>query len=678
MSNYKNPFSVYNTNGMPPEQISELFAEPFDLFNIKASDIQDEKSSIIFVGGRGTGKTMILRQFSYNVQKVSLLDASTFLNKVKNDKYIGIYFRVDNPLLRSLDNIALYSNKPDFAESIFTHYFELTVFKDYLEIIKIFLLDKAFKKESEIYNNIIETLKKLIDCSETSSIFDIDKLLEFVVNQINYIWKYQSEKAIDIDENVVFSPSCGMMLQGRLTNNFLKTSIMEIFNLLDVNILLLIDEFENFSEIQQKVINTAMRFNNNYGVSFRIGMRPNGFKTYDTLDKIDFIKEGRDYRKIEIGFSSIRKGAELYMDLVKKVSNKRLALYPRFYGRSIEDFLEKSENLEMEAKEIVKNRTTHFDVYIKLINKQNGTIFTFDNLHCLRHENPLFEMENLRLLLSGKSLEYVNRAFNDYLKNNDSEECKKYSNDYDKKYKLSFIFILCSIYHIEKKKYYSFTDYCQMSSGIVGCFLELCRKAFDIAFFKEREALFNGHISANIQTDAAYEYAQAEREQIRRIAIYGGQLNTFIDNIGNSFSYIHKDLYMRYPETNLFPVILDSLTDDNRKIIETACVWSLLIKKPNAQDTNAKGKKQDVYFLNRILAPSYKISYRTRGGLNPILVNDSYFETSFNPLNILKIKSKKGTKNKDKKQMELFSLIGEENAMYDNTVSLINNDKQEK
>ena len=107
MYNYRNPFSEYDTNVMSSEQISEFFTEPYDSFTIPESKIINDKSPIIFVGGRGTGKTMLLRQFSYNVQKIAKNE--TYLEKIRRTKYIGIYFRVDKPLLQSLAALGDYS-----------------------------------------------------------------------------------------------------------------------------------------------------------------------------------------------------------------------------------------------------------------------------------------------------------------------------------------------------------------------------------------------------------------------------------------------------------------------------------------------------------------------------------------------------------------------------------------
>jgi len=636
MCTYKNPFAEYNSNTMTSQQIAELFAEPFELFNISTSDITGDKSSIVFVGGRGTGKTMLLRQFSYNVQKV-LANKDAFLQKVKTDKYIGIYFRVDTPLLRSLEMCTSNCTDNNESASIFTHYFELAVFKEYLEVIKILLNDAGIDKENAAYKNAVTELAQLL--YKQTSFKDIDELLKFVVDQINYIWAYQSQKAIDVNDTSHFEPSCGPILSGRLTNEFCKCSLLKTLGIENTCILLLIDEFENFSKEIQKAINTAMRFTKDYGARLRIGMRPSGFKTYDTLNADDFVKEGRDYRKVEFGNPLVYKmNSSVYPELLKKIAAKRLALVPEFKGKEITDFLGEKENLENEAKSIVDGKATHIEQYLKKINKVRKRLklpsLDIDSLSKLRDDNPLYEMENLRLLLRGDKLEDVIKAFEDYKNGIKSPERKKYADDYVKKYKLSFVFVLVSIYKKEKKWYYGFTDFYQLSSGIIGGFLELCRRTFELAYFKDYEKLFQGKIADQIQTDAAYDYAYSERDMIQRIAKHGKKLSTFIDNVGNVFSYLHSDLHIKYPETNQFP-ISPQLSKENDDLIQLACMWSLIIKKQNVQDTKGTKNKQDLYILNRILAPVFKISYRTRGGINPVVVTDDYFETCFDPKSVV-------------------------------------------
>lgn len=659
MFNYKNPFSEFDTNVMSSEQISELFTEPYDSFTIPESKIIEDKSPIIFIGGRGTGKTMLLRQFSYNVQKICET-GKTYLEKLKETKYIGIYFRVDKPLLQSLSSLGKVCPIENFEESIFTHFFELTIFKEYIEIIKILEHDANIVYKDKLYSEILSEILKIFPASKDLVCYNIDDLLRFVINEINYIWDFQSKKAIDIDESVRFTPKCNLILQGRLSDEFCKTKVFELLGLSGITILLLIDEFESFSDKQQMVINAAMRYNKEYGTRLRIGMRPYGFKTYDTVNSEDFVKEGRDYSKIEFDNPLVKKqNNKSYFELVEKIARKRLASVPMFAGMNIVDILGNEEDLEDEAKNIVKGKSKHIEIYLNEINKKKhgSDILNIDSLKNIRDDNPLYEMECLRLLLKGESLEYVEKALHDYKNKIKSIESKKFSDDYDKKYKLSFVFVLCSIYKREKKGYYGFNDYCYLSSGIIGAFIELCRRAFDLAYFKDSFALQQGIILKDIQTDAAYEYAYAERDMIRRISEYGKKLEIFINNLGNAFSYIHRDIYLRYPETNMFPASTD-LSEDNKNLLDIACRWSLIIKKPNIQDASGQNNNCDMFMLSRVFSPAFKISYRTRGGINPIKkLTDSFFSIEFNPESVLKEKhnAKQTSANSDNnQQLTLF------------------------
>lgn len=210
MYKYKNPFSDFDSNVMTSKQIADFFTEPYESFTIPKSKIIEDKSPIIFVGGRGTGKTMLLRQFSYNVQRITN-NNETYYDKIKRTNYIGVYFRVDKPLLQSLSVLGQYSPYNNFEENIFTHFFELTIFKEYLEIIKI-IEDQLNIYENEItYQEIITELIDLLPLENNQSFRNIDELLEFIVNQINYIWLYQSQKSIDIDDSVVFHPECNLV-----------------------------------------------------------------------------------------------------------------------------------------------------------------------------------------------------------------------------------------------------------------------------------------------------------------------------------------------------------------------------------------------------------------------------------------------------------------------------------
>ena len=130
-----------------------------------------------------------------------------------------------------------------------------------------------------------------------------------------------------------------------------------------------------------------------------------------------------------------------------------------------------------------------------------------------------------------------------------------------------------------------------------------------------------------------------------------GVAETYLKEIGINVVVANELLHQRalfykhlYPETNMIP-FEGKLSDENQNLLNKACMWSLLIKKPNVSDSSGSGNAQDVYMLSRVFSPFFKISYRTRGGFNPIkTLTDYFFSESFNPESILKEKQVKGNK----------------------------------
>jgi hypothetical protein len=225
------------------------------------------------------------------------------------------------------------------------------------------------------------------------------------------------------------------------------------------------------------------------------------------------------------------------------------------------------------------------------------------------------ELMNFIWLSKGTSAQDTSRAMTDYLQKNKTELGKKYKNDYINKYKLSLMFVLCSILRTNKK-YYSFNTFAFLSSGMVGHFIELCRVTFVNAGWSEyRSLLKEGRISIEHQNDAAYEVSNIAKKQISRIEKYGGRLSLFVENLGNIFKKYHQDNRMTYPETNQFALNIDFIQDkDLQEAIRTAIKWSVILRKPAMQRSGPSENLQELYTLNRIYSPAFRISYRTRGG----------------------------------------------------------------
>ncbi len=262
---------------------------------------------------------------------------------------------------------------------------------------------------------------------------------------------------------------------------------------------------------------------------------------------------------------------------------------------------------------------------------------------------------NILWLMRGKSPKIINKAMNDYInKNFDNDEAQKYRRDYIDKYKLSLTFLLCSIYR-KNKQYYSFNTFSFLSSGIVGNFIELCRRAFKYSEFEENDKfLHEFKITREQQSKAAIDNSEAELAQLVRIENYGAHIYKFILNLGNIFRDFHKDEKIRYPETNQFSIDSNSIVNNQyQNAFDSAIKWSAIQRKPKLQQPAPGKHLKDIYTINRIFSPSFQISYRTRGGFSIELNSNNIMELMSNE-NVSSKQYIPQSKNNTNNNMSLF------------------------
>ena len=623
-NSYSNPFSDYNANTMDSEKIINFWENPFEryLIDITEKEIAQETTAIFFTGGRGTGKTMLLKHFSLSSQIVrAKMKNVKFKDSLNEEKYLGIYIRFDSPLLVGFDGLGLSQEKWNV---IFTHFFEMTICKSFIDAIISLIRENIISKDEE--ENLLKEIQIILG---RENIKDISILSDMVGYDINYVNEYKSEVLF---ESLEFRPY-KLYPFGSLSFKIVDIIKENCSELEKINFLLLLDEYENFLAYEQRIVNSAIKFSNN--IAFRVGMRPMGFHTYDTVTENEFIKEHRDYRNVPFESLITTKKDNGYLEFLLGIAEKRLKSVSYFSDNNLtalQRFLGERENVEEEAKRIVKGRDKHITEYLKEIKRtysklKKKYVITTEDIEQLRcPENPLFEMQNMRMLLKPFDVKYVIKAFQDYKNNINSSEANKYKNDYTNKYKLSYLFVLRSIYKIENKQYYGVLDYAYLSSGIVGTFLELCRSAFQYAYFSNKEDLFNGTISSDIQTQAAVDVAYSEFDQIQRISQYGNYIYQFCKNMGNRFSRYHVDKRISYPETNQFSFDSKMLPRESLEsaVFKTAIMWSVIQKKRNMQQASIGKDSEEIYILNRIYAPIFQISVRTRGGFNVEITKEEF------------------------------------------------------
>lgn len=619
----KNPFVSCTAKDMNYEEVSKFWCSPFSLSSSLDEDSMKRSITPIFLeGARGSGKTMLLKHISYFCQNKTLdsSDENSIINYIETNGYLGIYFNYKIEFATMLDDI---NGTSFYKEQLFRHHYELLMAREIVKVLK----DILDREQNDAILSSCTT--KALSESFGKDFSSVDEAFEHLNRQIY-------EFGVDINK-LSFTNASSIDVPAAFLEGMIGCIRKYIDAFRSITIVLIIDEYENIGPYQRVINSLIKQVDCETNITYRIGYRPGGIFTYDTHIGKERLAINRDFLLQHIRFDD----QKTYKSFLEEVANRRLTSEGTnsICPKDIISILGQDENYEEEARKIVpKGQKKHFQIlkqqFPSIDKKQMSD--TISALSC--DDNPLLEMLNIVWYTRGRSLQEISQAMKLYLKKDYTGIGKKYKNDYVNKYKLSLLFLLTSIYK-KQKQYYSFNTFAYLSGGSVKNFISLCRNTFfqlDESYFENSKD--NPLIPTSCQTKGAQSTAEQELSQLRLSRDYGENLYNFTYNMGNFLSLFHKDKRLRYPETNQFgfkresDIVTDPFLDT---VLNSLIRWGAIVKKPKDQRLSlTENRKGSLFYLNRIYSPIFDISWRTRGGFNPLLTKDIFLEmitTSLNP-----------------------------------------------
>lgn len=672
LSLYKNPFDDYNANELEPDLIMDYWCSPFTHGSLKEFDENrffTDGTPIILQGSRGTGKTTILKYFSFPVQLArAKKNNKTILNQILQDGGVGYYFRCEDSFLEEFRNVFSLTVRDNWLRC-FEYYFELLFTKNIIEIIKTIIkeekqlnFEKIDKRIESIWNQDIE-----IDIKYTN----LTAFEKTINSQIKYINNYKNLAPFTSDP---FNP-CYICRLYDISARLIKAFSCSVREFSGIKFLILIDEYENLPEELQKMFNTKIKFCRS-DIPLRIGMRSENVVTTATINDVEFLREDHDYRRIRLDQEQNTNELSEYL---KGIATKRLELFKGIsISNNIETILGAKEDYNAECQKIVDDKNSHLEYLLKKNPRiaSDRALLKYIIKNIAYPENRIAEMLNALWVArcnEKQDLVYYTGLTKEamlafFQKNQAHPYYKKYKNDYQNKYRYALTVLICKAYK-KNKSYYSFNTLCYLSEGNPRTFINMVRAIISDAMFYEKEH-FNktGKVSMEIQSQTVRNYAEREFNTTFAIIEEGRAIRNLILGLGNTFSEYHSDRYVRYPETNQFSFMQTELSEDTKKIINTAESWSLIKKKGESQRLSASvSQKGDLYRINRIFSPIFNISYRTRGGFNVL----------FSAQELKDISNGKYRPGKLEKQRQLRMARKKEKASTFDQLSLFDSEQEE-
>lgn len=626
-----NPFNITKAVDYSDEEINSYWV---DFVKGGFSDTLKPTSPMpmLILGGKGSGKTHLMRYFSYGLQK--LRADNSIKESISDAGYLGIYMRCSGL------NSNRFSGKGQSDETwkdVFSYYIELWLAQ---LVINILIDIYETEKDSEVEERV---------CLEICSLFDVDTLGE--AKSFNGLLQLLRKLQKEVDYHVNNISITGGDLSGVKITVSPGSLIFGIPKILENRIeffrqcqfIYLIDEFENLTDHQQKHINTLLR-EKEAPCTFKIGSRLYGVRTYKTYSADEENKENSEYEVYNID-KEFRSKYEAYKEWAKKICVKKLnnvgyqvsevSSSTNYINNFFEEFSIDHLNEKLQNKSD-RNTRSYFNEllgdlkYFKLEKTEVDSII--DKLRF--PDDRLLERTNVFLFYrKWKAGEDINSAIDSI-----SKDCILYHEQKSKttqhytvldKFKYDLIDKL-SRESKEPTPYIGLDNFIKMSAGIPRHLLIILKHVFRWSNFNGEDPFSaSNKISALSQNNGLSDAANWFIEDARIAGKDGDKVQSSIRRLG----YFLKEIRFSQtpPECSISSFRINEIEQSKKvkKMLEYLEQYSYIINQTDRRDKNSH-RQDKTYQINGIISPHFELSISRRGVIS---INKNEAETIFTALN---------------------------------------------
>jgi hypothetical protein len=577
----------------PEEQLSQLFGsykaewlkeQLFDLFTAPAylPELTTPRPCLL-MGGRGTGKTTVLRGLSYEGQ---LALAGGNAEAVRQLPYFGFYYRVNTNRVTAFKG-------PELAENtwikLFGHYFNLLMCDLVIQFLEWYQLKTGVAVDPPPSD--CRKIGLSLHLEDTGSVRELANQIEAA----RIAFEAHVNNIADGDRPL-------LSLQGAPLDSLLG-AVSKLAEFRGKHFFFLIDEYENFEDYQQQVVNTLIKHSGQI-YSFKVGVRELGWRRRATLNAneqlvtpadfvlIDIAKklEGEEFGRFALGVCKERV-ARLRLPGQKRVQDV-VALLP---GLS-EDDEARELGIEDKAAEVK-------DQLVAAVPKMQ-----------LEALNRLSDLETYMIGYWAKSQgQSVADVYFEMLRE-PKEWADRFAN-----YKHSLLYTL----HQRKRgivKYYSgWGVYVQLAAANIRYLLALVDQA--LLFHLREDKQLGTAVSPTTQTYAAQQVGRMILADLEGLSVHGAELTKLVLGLGRVFQVMAANPEGHAPEVNQFHLSAESASaagahsdSDARaeELLNAAVMHLALLRSLGNKLADVADTREYDYMVHPIFAAFFAFSYRRK------------------------------------------------------------------
>lgn len=554
------PFGLYRAEWLR-DRLFELYKQP-NYF----PELETDRPCVL-VGGRGTGKTTVLRCLSYEGRLE--LDKHNY-EKLGAWQYVGFYHKVNTNRVTAFSGADV---SPDKWRKAFGHYINLLLcgrVVEFLALIESKVGGVNLPEESCVA--VAESL--CVDVAE-----NVPELLNAIQRGRRQFETYLN----DLDD----ASLPRLSLQGQPIDELCE-SVRKLPFFHHKALFFIIDEFENLLDYQQEIINTLIKHSGTH-YTFKIGVRELGWRRRATLNPAEQLRSPADYELIDIGRKLA--GAK-FEQFALEVCQLRAA---SLHSRSLEiDKLLPSLSLEQEALRLGVN--DRVQAILDLHKSQEDVRKTLNSM------SPL-EAYFTHWWATSKHIPIVDvlaerASFGNTWKT-------RYEN-----YKAAVLFTLKRGKSGLRRYYCGWPTYVKLADGNIRYLLELVSQA-RLLHLQEGQN-FSSPITAEVQTHAAIEVGRKNLTELEGLSVDGAQLTKLLLGLGRIFEVMANTPEGHAPEVNQFHLPDDTKSDDSITKLLTAAVMHLALVRSTSNKRMDLDIKSYDYAVHPIFAAFFGFSHRKK------------------------------------------------------------------
>lgn len=594
--------------------IFDLFTEPSYFGELK------DNRPFVLQGGRGTGKTTVLRGLSYQGQYEIL---NKDITRFDANNFIGIYYRANTNHVRAFGGKGV---PEDVWTALFEHYINLIIC---WEIIRFLKWHKDLCPTDEVMN--VRACKRIAKSLHLEE--DIESFDDMVEAMEDALISFQSDLNNVADGEYPRLSMCSVPIQ------LITAKLCELPQFADKTVYLLIDEYENFSDSQQESMNTMIKhINDNY--TFKIGVREMGWRVKHTHNKYESLNHPADYYMYKIEEKFTIEDSTRFEDFAKKICNQRLRLLmqdsflPEDF--SIEQALE-NLTIEEEAERLHVEKNP---LYIRFINYERENNISIDI-------PPLYKF----------TIAYWAEVHNEsieiqiqYYLNHPAFWNSRYEN-----YKYGMLFkITRARGGVTMPKYYcGWNTFIKLANGNIRYLMGLVHQSYSYMLKEKGEIMST--VSPECQTIAAKNIGWLNLTELEGSCGIGMQLTQLVQSLGTVFKSLARNGDKSAPELVQFEFD-GELSERAHEVIHYGVMNLALIRMP-ANKLSPTSVKDFQYALHPIFAPYFDFSFRRKRKMS--LSNDEFLGFIDTPeQTVIKLLRRRSVKYEEEKpiptQLTLF------------------------